>query len=193
MQPIFLFSLISVTLSSILKSASIFCMIMIISVYIYLPKFRTVYSNCCLCYFICLTISFILIWYEQIFRDRLDHKSCYLVGNANAIHFRLITLFNVYIFFSGYSGYFTVMAMFLWLVVINFDLWRKFIKHENGSNETFLKYNIFVWSVAATLVAITGTIEFLTLSDKKNPLRPGVDIYYCWINSEYNAFVYLRQ
>lgn len=101
LQLIILLYLISVTFSSILKSASIFCMIMIISVYIYLPKFRTVYSNCCLCYFICLTISFILIWYENIFRDRLEDKSCYLVGNANAISFRLITLFNMYILFQA--------------------------------------------------------------------------------------------
>lgn len=52
----------------------------------------------------------------------------------------------------------------------------------------FRKYNIFVWSVAAMILAITFTIEWLRQDEDENIddglLRPGVGIYYCWINSE---------
>lgn len=91
----------------------------------------------------------------------------------------------------GYSGYYAVMAMFLWLIVINYDLWKKITSLQGKSNRMFRKYNIFVWSAAATLVAITWTIEMLLLpgedenNENKDGLwRPGVGIYYCWMDSE---------
>lgn len=63
----------------------------------------------------------------------------------------------------------------------------------------FRRYNIFVWSVAAILLAITGTIELLTLPKEENgeiednPLSPGVALYYCWINSKLKVLCYLRE
>lgn len=87
----------------------------------------------------------------------------------------------------GYFGYYVVMAMFLWLMVINYDLWKRITLLQGRSSGMFRKYNIFVWSAAATLVAITWTIDMLRpeKDDNEEDLwRPGVGVYYCWMNSE---------
>ncbi|EDW57472.2 uncharacterized protein Dvir_GJ16328 [Drosophila virilis] len=87
----------TITLPDALRVISIFCMIITIATYLYFPKFRSVYDKCCICYFFCLAVSFTLLWCELFF-----------------------------IFISGYIGYYTVMATFLWLLMINFTLWKKF-------------------------------------------------------------------
>lgn len=94
----------------------------------------------------------------------------------------------------GYCGYFAETAMFLWLLVINYELWRAATTLQFRSSRMFRKYNIFVWSVATTLLAITGTMEFLTRhGDGDSPFQPGVGNNFCWINSKQNDLCYLRK
>lgn len=86
---------------------------------------------------------------------------------------------------SGYCGYYTVMATFLWLLVINYSLWRRISTLEKSSSDNFRIHNIFVWGVAATLFAITGTVELATRNESVYSLwRPGVGLFYCWVNSK---------
>lgn len=114
---------------------------------------------------------------------------------VNSFHFCL----NTYTYVPGYSGYYMVMATFLWLLIINYNLWRRITTLQNRSSGMFRRYNIFVWSAAAILVAITGTMELLTRPQEENEeiedssWSPGVALYYCWINSEQNVFYYLEK
>lgn len=107
--------------------------------------------------------------------------------------------FNTYLYDLGYFGYYMVMATFLWLFIINYNLWRRVTTLQNRSSGMFRRYNIFVWSVAAMLLAITGIIELLTLPKEENgeieenPWSPGVALYYCWINSKQNILCYFRE
>lgn len=60
---------------------SIFFMIMLIIVYMLLPNFKSIYGKCCICYFTCLTVTFmmvIIVIFEWI--DTSDGIACKLYG-----------------------------------------------------------------------------------------------------------------
>ncbi|XP_034486536.1 probable G-protein coupled receptor Mth-like 11 [Drosophila innubila] len=158
-----------------IKVVSVFCMAITIAVYLYLPQFHTIFSKCCLCYFISLTISFLLLWAESLYRDVKPNRIvCYMIG---------------------YCGYYIVMSVFMWLLVINYNLWKTFTNYGIMYKTSMQRYHIFVWSAAAVLLAITGSVEYMFLVmdyDKECSWQPGVSLYYCWINTSENwsAMIY---
>ncbi|XP_017143881.2 probable G-protein coupled receptor Mth-like 11 [Drosophila miranda] len=150
------------------KSASIICMVITIAVYFWLPRFHSLHGKCCNLYFICLAATFLLNVFSMfdVFRPR-----------------SLLCQIN------GYAGYFAVMATFLWLSVISFDLWRRFALrrfHEfnRNSRSSFLNYNYIVWNTAAVLTLGILMIDLFTKFNSANPRTPGVGEYTCWIYTE---------
>ncbi|KAL7730780.1 hypothetical protein ACLKA6_003549 [Drosophila palustris] len=153
-----------------IKVVSVFCMVITIAVYLYLPQFDTIYSKCCVCYFICLTISFLLLWAESLYREKMPSEfACFVIG---------------------YAGYYTVMGVFLWLLVINYHLWKTFKNFGIMYKTSMQRYHIFVWTMAAVLLAITGSVEYafrVMQYDEESSWQPGVALYYCWINSKFGS------
>ncbi|XP_064556501.1 probable G-protein coupled receptor Mth-like 11 [Drosophila montana] len=152
-------------------------MIITVATFLYLPQFRKVYDKCCICYFLCLAVSFLLLWLESLYRDNITSK---LFCNSIA-----------------YIGYYTVMATFLWLLMINFTLWKSVKNLGIKFRSNFKKYNIFVWSVAAGLLGITLLVSYLFEMDESfdenntSQLQPTFGYYFCWIDTQdYSAMIY---
>ncbi|XP_062123336.1 G-protein coupled receptor Mth-like [Drosophila sulfurigaster albostrigata] len=80
-------TLVELDIISVIRVISVFCIVIIIGVYLYLPHLRSrAYSQCCLYYFICLVISFILLLVEPVARSKsISISICYFIGNYNLI------------------------------------------------------------------------------------------------------------
>ncbi|KAL7731084.1 hypothetical protein ACLKA6_014290 [Drosophila palustris] len=89
-----------------------------------------------------------------------------------------------------FLGYYTMIATFLWLLIINYNLWKTFNNIGVGRKSRFLHYNIFVWGVAAVLLVITGLVE-LIYKDDDMIWKPDIGSLGCWINtSSWSAMIY---
>lgn len=78
------------------------------------------------------------------------------------------------------------MSSFLWLLIINYNLWKAFENIGIGKKNRFMKYNIFVWSMVTILFAITALAEstplWISELGKFEELTPDFALD-CWINS----------
>ncbi|KAH8383708.1 hypothetical protein KR009_010134, partial [Drosophila setifemur] len=158
------------------KSCSAFFMAITILIYLWLPKFRSLHGKCCILYFTCLTTTFAL----------------------NVISmFRVLDDFTIWCWITGYAGYFTVMATFLWLSIISFDVWRRFARrfHDfyNNSRSGFFNYNVIVFSTAGILTLMIYLLDlFFPVDIDTTEIRtPAVGINSCWIlTNGYSALLY---
>ncbi|KQS39313.1 uncharacterized protein Dere_GG17551, isoform C [Drosophila erecta] len=147
------------------KCISVFFMVITIAAYLWLPKFRSLHSKCCNLYFISLAVTFLLNVISVFGIFELRTPICYL---------------------TGYVGYFTVMATFLWLSAISFDVWRRFAMRKfhdfyQNNRSTFFNYNIIVWSSAGLLTFVIFLVDQFVETTEENPYNPAVGVYYCWI------------
>ncbi|KAH8393851.1 hypothetical protein KR215_003126 [Drosophila sulfurigaster] len=162
----------SVNETNIIRVITVFCIAIIIAAYWYSPKLHAGYNRCYIYYFVCLTNSYILLWVDLEVRVGAAKNDCYLLG---------------------YSGYFTIMSTFLWLLVINFNLWNTITRCKLSSRVHMLRYHIFVWGTAAILTAITAYMDMQEMSESDRDIwQPGVTSYGCWIDiKNWSAMVYL--
>ncbi|XP_039492614.1 probable G-protein coupled receptor Mth-like 11 isoform X2 [Drosophila santomea] len=147
------------------KSSSVFFMVITIAAYLWLPKFRSLHGKCCNLYFICLAVTFLLNVISLFGIFELKTPICYL---------------------TGYAGYFTVMATFLWLSAISFDVWRRFAMRKfhdfyQNNRSSFFNYNIIVWSIAGLLTFIIFLVDQFVETNVENPYTPAVGVFSCWI------------
>lgn len=91
----------------------------------------------------------------------------------------------------GYAGYYAAMATFIWLSVISFDVWRRFGLHPNREfcrsiGNTFLYYNLIVWSSAGILTLVILVVDklFPYSRDSNSNFVPAVGVTSCWILSK---------
>ncbi|XP_034114801.1 probable G-protein coupled receptor Mth-like 11 isoform X2 [Drosophila albomicans] len=143
-----------------MQSVSIFFLLMVIIVYLILPNFKGDYFKCSICYFSCLTLSFILIVIVR-FQWIQPHQKvlCQL---------------------TGYIGYYFIISTFLWLLIINYDLWKAFNTLVITRRTRYLNYNIFVWGLAALQLLVTYIVVLVNTDSK---WAPNIGIYYCWIDT----------
>ncbi|XP_030375651.1 LOW QUALITY PROTEIN: G-protein coupled receptor Mth-like [Scaptodrosophila lebanonensis] len=146
---------------------SIICIILTIFVYVLLPKLQKLHGKCFICYLLSLGVGCTALIIDQ-------------VGDSE------------YCLTTGYVGYFAIMAAFLWLAIISFDLWNTFrgtIRHMTKA--LFLSYNIIAWSTALVLLAIVYAMDFIATEDTPLLWIPGVGYYSCWIKTEdWSAMIY---
>ncbi|XP_034484403.1 probable G-protein coupled receptor Mth-like 11 [Drosophila innubila] len=158
--------------TSYIQMVSIFFIILIIIVYMILPNFKGVHGKCCKCYFVCLILSFThIISASYGWVDTTDNMLCPLMAH---------------------TGYYSIIATFLWLLIINYNLWKTFNNIGVGQKSRFFHYNIFVWSAAAVLLLITSLVDFIfkEYSEAENWI-PGFGTYFCWINVySWSAMIY---
>ncbi|XP_062123218.1 probable G-protein coupled receptor Mth-like 11 [Drosophila sulfurigaster albostrigata] len=165
-----------------MQSVSIFFLLMVIIVYLILPNFKGDYFKCSICYFSCLTLSFILIVIVR-FQWIEPHQKvlCQL---------------------TGYIGYYFTISTFLWLLIINYDLWKAFNTIVITRRTRYLNYHIFVWGLAHTIVSrladnstgpnrplclaalqllVTYIVALVVNIDSK--WAPNIGTYACWIDT----------
>lgn len=78
------------------------------------------------------------------------------------------------------------MSSFLWLLIINLNLWKTFHNIGVAIENRFMEYNIFVWSVTSILFTITILAEISGLWTPaliNSKTSPNFINEYCWINS----------
>lgn len=103
-------------------------------------------------------------------------------------------LSNVSNIISGCIGYFAIMSSFLWLLIINYNLWKTFQKIGVAIENRFVEYNIFVWSGTSILFTITisaETIGLWTPALVNSKTAPNFINLYCWINSTTIILIFL--
>ncbi|EDV95981.1 GH15468 [Drosophila grimshawi] len=163
-------------LQNILRVLSIIFLILTIIVYLSLSKLRNLHGYCFICYMICIALAFALLQVDS-WGDDWTLAGCMV---------------------NGYVGYFAVMAGFLWLTVISYDLWTCF--RDNNYNiqrytpkYRFLIYSIYAWGVGALLtITVIVLDQVLDVDDDDQTLwRPGVAFYSCWVNTmDWSAMLY---
>lgn len=162
--------------TTILFILTITCLILTIIVYLSLPKLRNLHGICFVCYLLCL-----LVVYMLLLSDKWKWITTETACQAN-----------------GYVGYFAVMAGFLWLTVISYDLWNSFrLNNSNFQGHTpqyrFGIYSLYVWGVAAVLTITVFIIDYTLDADNEDhlPWIPGVALYNCWIKTDdWSAMIY---
>ncbi|XP_060645292.1 probable G-protein coupled receptor Mth-like 11 [Drosophila nasuta] len=151
-----------------LQLVSIFFLLMVIIVYLILPNFKGDYFKCCICYFSCLTLSSILLVIVR----------CDWIN----LHQKVLCLR------TGYIGYYFVISTFLWLLIINYDLWKTFNNIGISHGSKLYKYNIFAWGVAAVQLLLTLFVDFVI---GNSSWSPNVGKYLCWIDvATWSSIIY---
>ncbi|XP_022214176.2 G-protein coupled receptor Mth-like [Drosophila obscura] len=158
---------------TIVMVLSLLCLACTITVYLYLKKLQNLHGKCFVCCLICLFVAFLVLMLD------------------------LWELTNGLCKTSGYIGYFFVMAMFLWLSVISWNLRSTFscsVSAVNGDHpeNVFLAYNIYAWGVAFILTAVIYIVDHQVEDIPENePWLPGVGFYNCWIKTnDWSAMLY---
>ncbi|XP_017001753.3 probable G-protein coupled receptor Mth-like 3 [Drosophila takahashii] len=162
----------SQTGQTIVMSISLICMVLTISVYLYVKKLRKLHGKCFICYMVALFMGYALL---------------------------LINLWNVWdrpsigCTTSGFMGYFFVMAAFFWLSVISLHLWVTIALPPDSVSRflpehRFRAYNIYSWGLALVLTGVVVLADNVNLDKDWTP-RMGTT--QCWIYTGDNAaFLY---
>ena len=93
----------------------------------------------------------------------------------------------------GYLLYFFTMAMFIWMLILCFDLCWAFVKaspsHENSENKKFIWYNVVTWLTSLTLTLIVYTVDVSL--PKNHEWSPKVGDGMCFLNGAKGTFFHL--
>ncbi|XP_017127848.1 G-protein coupled receptor Mth isoform X2 [Drosophila elegans] len=158
------------TAQTVVMIISLICMVLTISVYLFVKKLQNLHGKCFICYMVCLFMGYL---------------------------FLLLNLWHLSFSFcitAGFLGYFFVMAAFFWLSVISLHLWNTFSGTSHQVNRflpesRFLTYNMFAWGMAALLTGVTYLAAKFVENENWNP-RVGKS-EECWIFTlEWSAMLY---
>ncbi|XP_016994664.2 probable G-protein coupled receptor Mth-like 3 isoform X2 [Drosophila takahashii] len=152
---------------SIVMVISLICMVLTISVYLYVKKLQNLHGKCFMCYMVALFMGYL---------------------------FLLLNLWNVWELpsipctTSGILGYFSVMAAFFWLSVISLHLWNTFSGTSHSLNRylpehRFLAYNGYAWGMALAMTCFTILADQVIEED----WAPRMGTNQCWIYTGDNA------
>ncbi|XP_043644980.1 probable G-protein coupled receptor Mth-like 3 [Drosophila teissieri] len=139
---------------------SLICLLLTISVYLYVKELRNLVGKCIICYLASLFLGFLFL-----ILNVWNYSSGFCVT-------------------AGFLGYFSVMAAFFWLPVISLTYWVKLSANPNRFNRFlpdngFLTYNLYAWGMALLLTGITFIANKVVEEEKLNP-RVGIG-RNCWI------------
>ncbi|XP_032570084.1 probable G-protein coupled receptor Mth-like 3 isoform X2 [Drosophila sechellia] len=139
---------------------SMICIVLTISVYLYVKKLRNLHGKCFICY-----LASLFLGYLFLLLNVWKYSSHFCVT-------------------AGFMGYFSVIAAFFWLSVISLTLWNSFSGNSGWLNRflpdnPFLAYNVYAWGIPLLMTAITYIADQVV--DDEN-LRPRVGVgKSCWI------------
>ncbi|XP_065719424.2 probable G-protein coupled receptor Mth-like 3 isoform X2 [Drosophila suzukii] len=152
----------SKTGQSVVMIISLICMVLTISVYLYVKKLQNLHGKCFMCYMVALFMVYLLLLLDLWHVFKLPSTICTT---------------------SGFMGYFFVMAAFFWLSVISLHLWNTFSGTAHSLNRflpehRFLAYNSYAWGMA---LAMTGVTFLADKVIEDRDWAPRMGITQCWI------------
>ncbi|XP_037811123.1 G-protein coupled receptor Mth2-like [Lucilia sericata] len=155
--------------------ASVLFLILTIVVYLLLKELRqTLSGKLMISYLISLTMGYIIISFINISGIQFDLILCSLLG---------------------FTCYFFLMAAFLWLNILCYDIWKNINETNNiefnseEDSRQFLCYSLYVWLIAGLATVVSVFVEQLTNLD--DLYKPGIDKERCWLNTErWSAAIY---
>nr|XP_016928141.2 probable G-protein coupled receptor Mth-like 3 [Drosophila suzukii]XP_036669614.1 probable G-protein coupled receptor Mth-like 3 [Drosophila suzukii] len=157
----------SKTGQTVVMIISLICMVLTISVYLYMKKLRNLHGKCFMCYMVALFMVYLLLLLNLWHVFKLPSTICTT---------------------SAFLGYFFVMATFLWLSVISFHLWitlasppwmERFVPEHR-----FLAYNRYAWGLA---LALTGATFLADNVIENKDWAPRIATTQCWIYTADNV------
>ncbi|XP_049313754.1 G-protein coupled receptor Mth2 [Bactrocera dorsalis] len=135
-------------------------------------KLRNLHGKCLACYLFSLANGTLLLVVVNLRNSKYDDVACATIGFVN---------------------YYILTAVFFWLNVICFDLWKNF-RITNVSiqlsteRKQFLYYSLYAWGLPAIMTAITVTLQYSDLPDE---LKSGIGVLRCWLNTDnWSAMIY---
>ncbi|XP_043948375.1 probable G-protein coupled receptor Mth-like 3 isoform X2 [Drosophila biarmipes] len=152
----------SKTGQTVVMIISLVCMLLTISVYLYVKKLQNLHGKCFMCYMVALFVAYLLLLLDLWNAFRLPSTACTA---------------------SGFVGYFSVMAAFFWLSVISLHLWNTFSGTAHSLNRflpehRFLAYNSYAWGMALAMTGVTFLAD-KAIADRDWAPRMGTT--QCWI------------
>ncbi|XP_037811121.1 G-protein coupled receptor Mth2-like isoform X1 [Lucilia sericata] len=154
---------------------SVLFLIPTIVVYLSLKELRgNLRGKLLICYILSLAVGYIIIALINISELQFDVYGCNILG---------------------YTCYFFLVAAFLWLNVLCFDIWKNFKEtsylelNSKKSVKEFIFYSLYVWLGAGFA---TGVCIFIQLSTSVNDLyKPGIGNQKCWLDTQsWSAAIY---
>ncbi|XP_017068190.2 G-protein coupled receptor Mth-like [Drosophila eugracilis] len=149
---------------------SLVCMVLTISVYLYLKDLRNLLGKCFICYLVSLFMAYLFLVLD------------------------LWDLSNDFCVSAGYMGYFFAMSTFFWLSVISLHLWNaisgnSFLTNCFLTTNEFLTYNTYAWGMPITLTFVTFIANEFVKNEEWNP-RVGYKMD-CWVYTyDWSAVIY---
>ncbi|XP_037715042.1 probable G-protein coupled receptor Mth-like 3 [Drosophila subpulchrella] len=152
----------SKTGQSVVMIISLICMVLTISVYLYVKKLQNLHGKCFMCYMVALFMVYLLLLLDL---------------------WHFFTLPSTICTTSGFLGYFFVLAAFCWLSVISLHLWNTFSGPAHSLNRflpehRFLAYNSYAWGMALAMTGVTFLADKV-IEDRDWAPRMGTT--QCWI------------
>lgn len=168
---------------------SVLFLVSTIAVYLAFKELRSSLSGRLLIsYLFSLAVGYTIITFINISRFRFGFIECSLLGKfPHYCHWRILFWRNP-IHLPGFTCYFFLMAAFLWLGVLCFDIWINFnessVERDRRQNtKYFLAYSLYVWLSAGIATGILIYIESSAHIDEL--YKPGIGTKMCWLNSKY--------
>ncbi|XP_039481569.1 probable G-protein coupled receptor Mth-like 3 [Drosophila santomea] len=150
---------------------SLICLVLTISVYLYVKELRNLVGKCLICYLAALFLGYLFL-----ILNVWNYSSGFCVT-------------------AGFLGYFSVMAAFYWLSVISLTNWIRLSGTSNWlkrflQDKGFLTYNFYAWGMALLMTGITFIAEQVVKDEELKP-RVGVGSH-CWIyTGDMSVMIYL--
>ncbi|XP_059225654.1 G-protein coupled receptor Mth2-like [Stomoxys calcitrans] len=161
-------------LNTYAMALSVLFLIPTIVIYIMLKELRRKLGNKILiCYLISMAVGYLIISYINISQAKHGYIACSIIG---------------------YVGYFFLMAAFVWLSVLCFDIWYcfKFAAYDYDSKQSlirFMMYSLYAWGVSALLTALVIWAEMSYVVSEI--YKPGIGVDVCWLDTrKWSAALY---
>ncbi|CAL4077718.1 unnamed protein product, partial [Meganyctiphanes norvegica] len=151
----------------IINSVSLICMVLHVIIFILLPRRRNIPSMNLLCMTLCLFVANLLLL--TTFRATSNEKVC--------------ATFGVFL-------YYFLMAAFLWMNVISFDISYTFTSQTIAfrSTKTFIYYNIYAFGVPLVLAIITAIVN----ASSDSAWSPNFGKCRCWFNEKNSQILFFN-
>ncbi|XP_016946731.1 probable G-protein coupled receptor Mth-like 3 [Drosophila biarmipes] len=158
----------SKTGQTVVMILSLVCMLLTISVYLYVEKLQNLHGKCFMCYMVALFVAYLLLLLNLWEVWDKPSTSCTA---------------------TGFLGYFFVMSAFLWLSVISFHLWITLASSPDLvdrllPDRQFLAYNSYAWGLALAMTGVTFLADNVI---KNRDWAPRTGTTQCWIYTADNA------
>ncbi|XP_065362436.1 G-protein coupled receptor Mth2-like [Calliphora vicina] len=161
-------------INSYAMAVSVIFLIPTILVYLVLKELRgNLRGKLLICHLLSLTIGYIIIALINISGLQFDVKGCN---------------------FLGYTCYFFLLAAFLWLNVLCYDIWKNFEEtniqlNSRKSRKLFIIYSLYVWLTAGLATVVCVLVELSPRID--NIYKPGIGNQVCWLDTKrWSAAIY---